>query len=285
MQLPQSNRNLIRYFNLCTAALILIAGSKAEDPAAKSYIFWGLDIDAVLKDGQAPVVAAQKKRLLADTSRGVKKIKYGSKFQFTPKPSHCKQLVEIQDLDLSFDYMRRYELEAEAMADVMRHESLTQAEIGRLVGPSGSPGQANQQRIDRLNDSQQELEENVRDAIEGDGFDSDYLIDSVTAKMTITSPVDVKDAFCVFTIQYMAPTDWNSTENKAVNYGKIRYIGDLLADTPHKVKTTFRIPEGYASTFKHKFYLLSGECENLGTNLSHGLHQTTAKQKAGQEGK
>ncbi len=252
-------------------------GFSAENSEPVSlYVFRGVDVSALINGNEAPVISANKKRVYVETARGVKKIRYSSRFRNFPKTSIATRLVEVTEFTLRFDFLRRYELETQAMTEMMRHESMIQSEISKLSG--SNVGRVNARQIEKLTDTQENLEESVLSSIEDDQFNSDTLKDFVSARMVIQPPVDIESAYCVMTMQYLRPDGNTMNRLTPIFITRIHHIGDLLADIPTKVKVNFRIPEGYFHTFKYQFHLLSGESMNWGTNISNGIRKLTQEE-------
>ncbi|MEM9157886.1 MAG: hypothetical protein AAGB46_02465 [Verrucomicrobiota bacterium] len=255
-------------------------GIGQSEPVSKEevYVFRGVDLTVKFKSQYSHVVLADKKGLHIETDKGTKRVRYSAKCRFLNKIGISNTLVAIEDYDISFDYAKQAQLEAAAVSDMFRSEAQTDIEIARLGGGALMESRMRlsseaRDEIEDLQNSQMDLEEQVRLSIESGDFGNTELRDFISVKMNLVAPRDIENAYCAVVVRYRGRDRNRTQETVPMSIGKVKRVGDLLADIPEKLQFSFVVPEGFISEDDCEFYLFSGKGINLATSRSVGLKQ------------
>ena len=241
------------------------------NPDEIGYRFNAVELRVKSDIGEVPVVSAGRWGLQADLGHKLKRFGYSSDFRLLRVQGFDTQIVEIRRFDIALSYARQNELEAHALGEVQHYQMQTDIAIANMTRPGAPLSPEQSRRISELEEDYRELEKNVRTSIESGDFESEELNDLVTLKLTLVSPRQIPNAFCVVVMRYQVPDRDRPGARKLYSAGRVRWVGNLASDKPRNVTIRFRVPEGYLDMARYDFHLLSGTGEGVATTRSPGL--------------
>ena len=278
---------------LAVGILGLRGAAQEEDPMAIEdgsgyFIFLGADLRAALGSKYFPVVAADGRGVFVESNKGVKRVGYASNCNYMPVVSLSTNYVAVEDFNQSYIHIGKSRRESQAMADVMAAGAQSEIEVSRLSdqieenAPAGSSAEVKNEMIyDEIADvqfDQQNLEEQVRGAIEDDSFSQEGINDTVFVSMVLNPAYDIEDGYCALVVSYFKGDAYERFKGHRQTTVRIRKIGDLLGGIPNKVSVSAFIGEGNYEDAVCEFYVFSGDGKPIATSESQGLKHLTNEQ-------
>lgn len=283
---------LVKYFvsglalALFASSALLAQGESASTPAGGSdawgYVFKGFEPLKSFKKEQVPVVGADRKGLLIDTNKGVKRAKYGQAgVSFTPKVALTQHFAQVVDFEMTFENMAQFRRENALQSALDSEASEAQVAIDRVdTTPAGQQvaGQPSNMSREEYRASATDRLESSGQILEALGSQARQVADTIVVSFQLVPSVDVVDAYAAVLVQHDALDKKGQSVGRS-NLMSVEKLGNLTAGVPNKVAFRLSTREQLIQKSDFKMYLFSGDGEPIATNASGEVQAVSLAQK------
>ncbi len=257
--------------------------SKSETNAIWGYVFKGFDPQKEYKKELSPIVGADKRGLLLETSKGVKRSRYGQTgISLKPSVKLTPYFAEIRNFKV--ELLNQAQLRREnALANALESEASETQDLLDVIdsSPSGTqvPGQPDNVPIEEYRDSVQEgmtETENLRDPF---GSPSGQIADSILITFQVVPNVELSDVYAAV-VFYHDALDKNGEPTGRSLILSLEKVGELSEKVPNKVSFRLKTREQLIQNTEFRCFLFSGDGQAIATNASGETQAITLAQKA-----
>lgn len=266
----------------------LSRGNLAGDPEKSEQPRWGYAFQGVraykqFRKERAPVIGATGKRLLVDSNRGVKRVKFGQAgVLLEPVLLVSPHYAELSGFKTFFEnraQMRRdSHLESALEADIEYAESkldeLATADPTKRI-PGQPKGMSHEEFGASLTETRESSKSLMPSLISGGGD----VADTVFISFAIKPDVDVPDAYAAV-IMYHDSFDEKGKVAGRSGVPSLERLGHLDRDVPNPISIEISTKEQLMRNLELRLYLFSGRGEAIATNASGQLREISEQEKS-----
>ncbi len=247
------------------------------------YLFQGVTVQAKWKSQMHPVVGAEKKGLLIDSPKGVKRIRYSTPSNLIQKVCLSTNFVEILDRKAAYVFKRKAQMEASSLSQGSAMQGASETQIGLLSEDAvfgRSVSESNMEKIQEIESLQEEYEENMLDSLIEGSAEEETVSDYVALKLSLKPERTLEDVFCALVFFPEITSKGKGETPRKVTVISLERVGTLQGGVLNEVKLGVSVREGVYPRNEYELFLFSGDGETLATNISKSLKKLSVEEIA-----
>ncbi|MDQ8183078.1 hypothetical protein [Pelagicoccus sp. SDUM812005] len=247
----------------------------AQSSSGGGYVFSGVEPLKGFKRELCPVVGAEKKRLLIETSSGLRKSRFGQTFvSLRAKLVATEHYAEIRNFDFSFENRAQFRRDGALQSALEADAEYAQAKIDQ-IDTTDRPvveGQPRNMSKEEFREALSESSAASRNLQEGLFGRASQLADTIYLSFDIVPEGDYEETFAaVVVVHDQLDAEGNLLGRVAIP--SLERSGDLEAGVANSVAIQLRTREQLLSNLELSVFLFTRTGEPIATNLSGAVKE------------
>lgn len=260
------------------------------------YAFMGAKLLMKHKNDMLPVVSAEEGYFYLDTGSATRKVKRAEQYMINAVVGISDSFLAVDNLEIDYQFAKRKELES---AFGQRLDGLDAALVHSIQGTNVSAAEENPVDEDGFDDGFEEVDPQYEDldpfgetadAIASQGqikkryqdgeFKFEEVFDTVSIKMSLSSQMDLEDAFCAVVVSYEKDDAYSRLMKERAAWINVYMLEDIMNKASGEIAVNELIGSGvyFQNTAKIDFYFFDREGMPIASNQSRGLKMLTWSQ-------
>lgn len=274
-----------------------------QENTGSTYAFVGADLLAEYKTDFYPVLSADRKGLVIDSSVGDKHVDTDARYSVQLRVKFSNNLTKVEDFKFYFDSEKetrrmmdiladqamlgdQFEIEASSLRQeiaeyVKKIPALEFYDSGRdnsdIVNKMWDQLAGMQSQLDEVESAAEEYNDLYYQII-ADQQIKDRISDTIYLSMRLNPRFNVENAYCALMITRGGGGSYPGSQNQAVSTVHVRKIGNLRAGVNQKVTLSWPVIEGSYADAACEIFLYSGNGESIALTNSRALKELTWEQ-------
>ncbi len=263
-------------FNIVLMAIAVLSATVHGQEETAGYLFEGVSLSARSGFTYLPVVAVGNRKIHVNVGTGTKKVGLLAPCLANPILRVTDKFLEVLEMDVVTSSLTNLRRDSDAVADMQRAEAQKELHVAILkskgVGLSRGPaGQSLAREIRKIEQNHTELQASLQEGLDSRSFHANGVADAVFVNLEFIPWNDIEEAYCVFTVAYMAIDVDTGKPIGRRRVARVKYLGDLRQGEVFKMKKRFGFNEFPLGEAEHSIHLFSGEDEEIAMSNSIGL--------------